>query len=378
MNTLIGILAIVLIFVIVFQLAKASELMGILKGDKEGETSESTNNAHGFLLMLLMVTGLIAVFLGWWLVEHKLLQGNRNFTPASKHGDSINSMFWITSIICGIAFVITQVLLFWFSYKYRARKGHKAQHFSHDNKLEIVWTVIPAIVLTILVARGIETWYEITADAPQDARIVEVTAQQFNWTVRYPGNDSILGKREFELMSGENSLGIDWNDAKSHDDIMPTEIVLEKNKPVLFKLGAKDVLHSFYLTHFMIKMDCVPGIPTQFWMTPTQSTQEMRDLRGNQEFDYELACAELCGRAHYNMRFVVKVLETEEYNAWLAEQKPFYDAIKASLNPAPTPAPVEDTTVPTVPIDSATVTPAAENGSVGTKVENEKNVISSL
>lgn len=376
MNTLIGIIAIVLVFVIIFQVAKASELMGILKGEKEGETSESTNNAHGFLLMLLMITGLISVFVGWYLVEDKLLQGNRDFAPASGHGDDINSMFWITSILCGIAFVATQVLLFWFSYKYRARKGHKAQHFSHDNKLEVIWTVIPAIVLTILVARGIETWYDITSEAPEDARIVEVTAQQFNWIVRYPGNDEVLGKREFELLSGENALGINWTDKNSHDDLMPTEIVLEKDVPVLFKLGAKDVLHSFYLSQFMVKMDCVPGIPTQFWMTPTISTKEMQDKLGNPDFNYELACAELCGRAHWNMRFIVKVLEKEEYNNWVAEQQPFYDLVKASLEPTTTEdSPAVDT--PNEQVDT-TGTPVENQPELGGSDENEKNVISSL
>lgn len=370
MTTLIGLLAVVLIFVIIFQLAKASELMGILKGDKEGQTSESTNNAHGFLLMFFMIVGLIGVIVGWLLVEPKLLQGGWNFKPASAHGVDINSAFWITTVICGIVFFITQAILFWFAYKYRARKGHKAQHFSHDNKLEIIWTVIPAIVLTILVARGIETWYDITSDAPDGAQIVEVTAQQFNWIVRYPGADNTLGQREFGLISQENSLGINWDDEKSHDDIMPAEIVLEKNKPVMFKLGAKDVLHSFYLTHFMVKMDCVPGIPTQFWMTPTVSTEEMRTLRDNPEFDYELSCAELCGRAHWNMRFVVKVLETAEYQEWVASQTPFYDNIKASLNPEAEPAtPASD-----APADTTAVPAPA----VGSDKESDTNVISSL
>lgn len=378
MNTLIGIIALVLVFVIIFQVAKASELMGILKGDKEGETSESTNNAHGFLLMLLMITGLISVFVGWYLVKGKLLQGNPDFTPASAHGKDINSMFWITSILCGIAFVATQVLLFWFAYKYRARKGHKAQHFSHDNKLEVIWTVIPAIVLTILVARGIETWYDITGEAPKDTRVVEVTAQQFNWIVRYPGNDAILGKREFDLYSGENALGINWSDENSHDDILPTEIVLEKNVPVIFKLGAKDVLHSFYLSHFMVKMDCVPGIPTQFKMTPTISTAEMQKNMDNPEFQYELACAELCGRAHWNMRFIVRVLETEEYNQWLAEQQPFYELVKASLEPSKTDeVPALDIPTPTEEGDSAAA-PTHNETEVGSNEESVTNVISSL
>ncbi len=372
MNTLIGLLAVVLIFIIVFQLAKASDLMGILKGEKEGENTEGANKTQGLLLMIFMIVGLIGVVVGWLIYEPQLLQGGWSFVPASMHGVEINSSFWITTVVCGIVFFITQAILFWFAYKYRGREGHKAQHFSHDNKLEIIWTVIPAIVLTVLVARGIETWYDITSEAPEGARIVEVTAQQFNWTVRYPGADAVLGQREFELISGENALGINWGDVKSQDDLMPSEIVLEKGVPVLFKLGAKDVLHSFYLTHFMVKMDCVPGIPTQFWMTPTVSTQEMRDHRNNQEFDYELACAELCGRAHWNMRYVVKVLEPAEYKSWVASQTPFYENVKASLAPPADAIPAGADSTVTVPVEGDTTKP-----SIGEK-ESDTNVISSL
>ncbi|MDX2002967.1 MAG: cytochrome c oxidase subunit II [Chitinophagales bacterium] len=311
-------LVVVLVFAIVFLAARATELLGVLKG--EGETTDSSNLTNSIILVSFLVLGLIAALWSYLAYEDTYLLGG----SASAHGVIIDQMFIWTSIICLIVFVVTQVLLFWFVFKYRSRQGHKAYFFSHDNKLEIVWTVIPAIVLTVLVAYGIDTWYKITGTAPKEARVVEVTAQQFNWLVRYPGQDGKLGDREFQLTSGDNTLGIDWKDAKSHDDFMPSEIHMEVGKPILFKLGAKDVLHSFYLPHFRVKMDCVPGIPTQFWFNPTITTDSMRILKNNAKFDYELACAELCGSSHWNMRFKVVVDSHEQYQKWLAEQQPIY------------------------------------------------------
>jgi cytochrome c oxidase subunit 2 len=117
-----------------------------------------------------------------------------------------------------------------------------------------------------------------------------------------------------------------WEDSTSHDDLMPTEIHLVVNKPVIFKLGSKDVIHGFFLPQFRLQMNCVPGIPTQFGMTPTITTDSMRQITGNPKFEYELACAQLCGASHWNMRRVVVVETQEEYNKWLATLSPVYDA----------------------------------------------------
>lgn len=329
MVAILGTVSILLIAIIVFQLSRSSELLKSLKGEEPNDLSYGSNRTQAILLVVFLVLGLVGALVGYLVYADRLMfPGGMS---ASEHGANIDSMFLWTSIICGIAFLATQILLFFFAYKYRARKGHKAEHFSHDNKLEVIWTTIPAIVLTILVAMGIENWYKITDPAPADAQIVEVIAEQFKWNVRYPGADADLGKRDFQLIDGFNSVGIDWEDENSHDDFLPNEIHLIVGKPVLFKLGAKDVLHSFYLPHFRLKMDCVPGIPTQFWMTPTTTTAEMRKIKNDPEFNYELACAELCGRGHWNMRYVVVVEEEAEYTEWLAAQTPYYDVIKDQL-----------------------------------------------
>lgn len=319
-----SIICLLLVFLIVFQLSRASELLNVLKG--KGFNGEDSTNTNAILLMLFMVLGLLGTVWSAWYYSDLFLP-----VSASEHGVWVDEMFNLTLFFTGIVFIITQILTFYFAYKYRQRKNNKAYFFPHNNKLELLWTAVPAVVLTVLVTLGIENWTKITSPAPETSRIIEVTAQQFNWIVRYPGADNALGQRAFERITAENQLGIDWEDKSSHDDVYTTEIHLVVNQPVLFKLGAKDVLHSFYLPHFRVKQDCVPGIPTQFWIRPTITTKEMRQKLNNEDFTYELACAELCGQAHWNMRMEVIVETEEEYNAWLAEQKPIYDSVKASM-----------------------------------------------
>jgi len=102
---------------------------------------------------------------------------------------------------------------------------------------------------------------------------------------------------------------------------MPRKIYLAKGRKTHLVIRAKDVLHSVYLPHFRVKMDAMPGMPTDFWFTPTMTTQEMRNELGDQEFVYELACAEMCGKGHYSMRYEVVVLENDEYEEWVAESQ---------------------------------------------------------
>jgi cytochrome c oxidase subunit 2 len=317
-SLLIG-LTVVLFFVVIFQVARTSELLGILKGEREGLPTEDANRVNAALFLIMMVLGLPASFLSAWAVKDKFLPES-----SSAHGSLIDNMFDTTLWLTFVVFILTHIALFWFAYRYKEKKGKFGYYYPENNKLELAWTIIPAIVLTVLVVMGIEAWYKITGPAPENTMVVEVTGQQFSWLVRYPGKDSKLGAREFELLSGENTLGINFEDKNSHDDFMPTEIHLPVNKPVMFKLGAKDVLHNFYLPHFRVKMDCVPGIPTQFWMTPTVTTAQMREKLNDPTFDYVLACAEFCGQAHWNMKYTLVVESEEEYNKWMAEQKPIY------------------------------------------------------
>ena len=146
--------------------------------------------------------------------------------------------------------------------------------------------------------------------------------------VRYPGADGQLGKRDYRLIDAVNQFGMDLNDPGAFDDFNASEICIPKGQPVLLKIFSRDVIHSVFMPHFRLKMDAVPGMPTRFWFVPKYTTQEMREMTGNPEFVYELACTEICGRGHFSMRMVVKVMEPADYEAWKASQSSWL-----SLNP---------------------------------------------
>ena len=256
MSGYLAVLVVVLIFVVIFQIAKASEYVSILKGEKK--TRQQTNRVNGFLLIAFLVLGLIGVYLC-----HDSLQAKIITHAASEQGKGIDEMIKTTLIITGIVFVITQILLFWFAYKYQEKEGRQAFYFPHNNKLELIWTVIPAIALTILVAFGLRHWFRITSDAPKDAMVVEITGKQFNWLIRYPGKDGQLGRKDFKnINDANNPVGQDWDDQLNKDDYMATEMHLVVNKPVKLIIGSRDVIHDVGLSHFRLKMDAVPGIPT--------------------------------------------------------------------------------------------------------------------
>ena len=261
---------------------------------------------------------------------------------ASDHGKNYDNMLFYTIIVTGIVFVITQLLLFWFSFKYH-RTGEKIPfNFTHSNKLEMIWTTIPAMSMAVLVAFGLKAWFTMTAPAPKGAMQVEIIGKQFNWITRYPGPDGVLGKRYFTNISDkDNILGLDWKDAKNMDDIIiPNgELRLVKDKPVELIIGSRDVIHDVGLTHFRMKMDAVPGITTRMWFTPIFTTREMQEKTGNPDFVYEISCDQMCGKGHYSMRAIVIVETQAEHNIWLKKQQSYYaqnhptdsSAIKAPL-----------------------------------------------
>jgi cytochrome c oxidase subunit 2 len=243
---------------------------------------------------------------------------------ASEHGVLTDNLFNITLIVTGIVFVITHILLFYFSYKYKSTGERKAFFYPHNDKLELYWTLIPAIVLAVLVIGGWKTWTNITKPAPVEALTLDVTAKQFGWIVRYPGEDNKLGTKAFKLVNDVNETGVNFNDASAKDDYFTREIYLPVNKPVSFIFGARDVIHSAYMPHFRAQMNCVPGMPTYFWFTPRLTTAQMREKISDPKFDYILLCAKICGSAHYNMQMKIVVVEEKEYKEWLATQKPYY------------------------------------------------------
>jgi len=314
---LIGI-SVVLVLGILYYLFKITRFIGVVKGSDKAYVSKS-NGVNGILLLLFVVVfgGLIA----WSSVSY---YDQYTLPVASEHGGSIDNLFWITTAVTGVVFVITQILLFYFSWRYQHKKERSATFYPHNDRLEIIWTVIPAVAMAALVFTGLIEWNKITAAPPAETEVIELMGYQFAWGVRYPGKDGELGDYDYRKIDVDNIFGMDFqNNDKAFDDFTPREIHLPKGQPVLLKIRARDVLHSVFLPHFRVKMDAVPGMPTQFWFTPNKSTAEMRAETGNPDFNYELACTEVCGRGHFSMRLIVVVDEPEDYVAWKESQDPW-------------------------------------------------------
>jgi len=242
---------------------------------------------------------------------------------ASVHGEKWDVLFWTTVAMTVFVFFATHILLFMFAFKYKRTADRKAYFYPHNNRLEFFWTIIPMIALTVLVLFGFFTWRSITNISEKDknsALNVEVTAEQFKWTVRYPGKDGKIGRKNYKLITPANGLGLDLNDKKNFDDLLAGDMVIPVNEPVRVTLGSKDVLHSFYLPHFRVQMNCVPGMPTFFQFTPKYTTEQMREKVNDPKFDFLFLCAKICGGGHYNMQVKVKVVSKEEYKEWLNKQ----------------------------------------------------------
>src|SRR6187549_997394 len=341
MQTTFIILILLLGFLITFQIAKASEYVSVMRG--EDKSRKQTNKINAFLLLVFLVIGLIDVYYCNEKYGGKILQFG---SAASDHGHDVDNMLKITIVITGIVFVITQIILFWFAYKYQEADNRKAYFYPHNNKLEVLWTAVPAIVLTVMVGFGLYYWFRITGEAPADAMVVEVTGSQFKWEFRYPGKDKILGKKYYKnIDEANNQLGQLWDDPANRDDIYvsgePMHLVV--NRPVKLVIGAKDVIHDVGLPHFRMKMDAVPGTPTSMWFTPTKTTKQVREETDNPAFMFEISCDQMCGKGHTNMRGEIIVENQEEYDVWILSKKPKYLSVFPDKNPVAQPA---DTTKP--------------------------------
>lgn len=330
MTMFLTIAVIILVFVVIFQIAKASEYVSILKG--EDISRKQNNKINGFLMVVFLVLGMIGV---WYCNKMLFPKTLLAIDSASVEGARVDSMLWITIGVTGIVFIATQALLFWFAYKYQEDTNRKVFYFPHNTNLEILWTIVPALVLTVLVVIGLRNWFLFTGDAPKTAMEVEVTGKQFNWIFRYPGKDGTFGKKYFRNIddAGNNTLGILWDDPLSHDDIVTDKMMLVKGRPVKLIIGSRDVIHDVGLSQFRLKMDAVPGIPTTMWFTPKYTTKEMKEMTHNPDFVYEISCDQMCGNGHFSMRGIIDVVDQEEYDAWMAKQKPTYLVVNPDKDP---------------------------------------------
>ncbi|HTD98677.1 MAG TPA: cytochrome c oxidase subunit II [Mucilaginibacter sp.] len=295
----------------------------------QGKKGMNWNHIIGVICIIFLVVGLYGAY--WSLA----VQGNMILPEsASKHGVEIDFMFWVTTIITLIVFFITQILLFGFAFKYRGSDKRKGYYYPHNNTIEKIWTVIPAIVLTILVVFGFFTWRTVTnTDNVKGDINIDITGHQFAWELRYPGKDGKLGAVNYSAFySASNVLGVDFKDRNSFDDLKADTMVLPVNRSIRLNIHAQDVIHSVYLPHFRVQMNAVPGLPTYFKFTPTITTSDMRIKMDDPKFDYLVLCNKICGGGHYNMQKPIKVVTEAEYQEWISRQKPYLtDQLKKEL-----------------------------------------------
>ncbi|TNE27530.1 MAG: cytochrome c oxidase subunit II [Bacteroidetes bacterium] len=335
-------LVIVLAIIALTQVVKVYETSSALEENRSNDVSHKDNNTQGRLFLafgILFMASFVAMIWAWG----DLTLG----TPGSEHGADYDFLWDLSMGTIILVFVLVQPILFYFAYKYRGVKGRTATYYEHNNTLEFIWTIIPAVALAVLITFGLYTWSNVMTpdNSEQEPIVVEVFAEQFKWTARYSGEDNQLGYANVRFIEGANSLGIDKSDDKGFDDIVVRDgLVLPKGRPVLFKFRSKDIIHSAFMPHFRAQMNCVPGMSTQFQFTPSLTTAEMRQDAGiiekvnrinairaeagkdAYEFDYVLLCNKICGASHYNMRFPITVVTPEEYDEWISEQTTFAEA----------------------------------------------------
>ncbi|MFM2214132.1 MAG: hypothetical protein RL427_1395 [Bacteroidota bacterium] len=345
MTTLLVLIVVVLLAVALWQLTKIFDLTQVGGNVNTTQVADDNDNkVNGYLMFgFLGFIYLTTIFCLWNYSKFPLIGDS-----ASAHGAQVDNLMEISMILIFGVQTITQALLHYFAFKYRGKQGQKALYFADNNKLEFIWSVIPAVVLAGLILYGLYAWTNIMFVDQKDkenAIVIELYAQQFKWEARYAGKDNELGKANVRYIEGVNNLGVDLSDPNAQDDFSSTELHIPKGKRVIFKMRSQDVLHSAYMPHFRAQMNCVPGMVTTFSFVPTVTTAEMRDKPAMVEkvalindirtkksaelvaagqaaldpysFDFLLLCNKICGASHYNMQMKIVVDTPEEYRVWL-------------------------------------------------------------
>jgi cytochrome c oxidase subunit 2 len=202
-SKLIALIVIVLGVIAIAQLVRVYELSSKLRNRGEHEITDRDNNLNGRLMFGFMVA-LYAFFL--YLVLEYGWTGRGE--AASDIGKETDWLLNLNFIIIILVFFLTNTLLFYFSYKYVRKAGVKALYFPHNNKLEMLWTVVPACVLAVIIILGLQKWNQATDAAGKDAIRVELFSKQFDWTARYSGEDNQLGKYDYKLTTDKNELAL--------------------------------------------------------------------------------------------------------------------------------------------------------------------------
>jgi cytochrome c oxidase subunit II len=254
------------------------------------------------IMLILVLVGTVVFHFAspWWWTE---IASNWGYID-----DTIIITFWVT----GLVFIAVMLFTAYCVVRYRYKEGQRAEYEPENARLEIWLTSLTAIGVAVMLAPGLFVWDQYIT-VPDDAVEVEIVGSQWQWGFRYPGADGVMGTSDVANFDGDNSFGLNPNDAAGMDDILVEgdDLHLELGKPVKVLLRAVDVLHNFYVPEFRAKMDMVPGSITYVWFTPIRTGT------------FDILCFELCGVGHYDMRGTVIVDESADYEAWLAEQSTF-------------------------------------------------------
>ncbi len=482
-------LVVIVGIVAIGQLAKVYELSSRLSGRREEDISHADTRMNANFWLIFMFGFFASV------IYLYVAYGDYAPPPASEHGVALDWLMSFNIWIITVVFFLVNLLLFYFAYKYAYDKDRRATFFPHDNRLELIWTVIPSIVLAVIIIYGLQTWNAMTGDASAEALRIEVYSKQFDWTARYAGNDGEFGQSNYNLITPLNPLGIitsegvedamteiegqiaalegdlamekglllaerarlaasmatddhghdghgdhaehdhgddghddhaehdhgdhghddhsehdhgdhGWKAAaeariaeidhilehdadllliltdaqieakqdkvkrlKRHrqriaeiesftfengmssfetgrdDQVVKGEFHLPVGQEVEFVFRSRDVIHSAFMPHFRAQMNTVPGVPTRFKMTPTITTDSMRTILDDPDFNYVLLCNKVCGAAHFNMKMDVIVESREDYEAWLEQQDAFLVDEGTPSAPENEPAPSADVEV---------------------------------
>ena len=344
----------VLVAISIWQITKIFELSQPKKVNTQ-VADDGDNQWNGQLMFAFLIFIYAITLFSFWKWGDVMLPSS-----SSEHGIEYDKLLWISFAIIFFTQTITQGLLHYFAYKYRGEKGKKALFYADNDRLEAIWTIIPVIVLAGLILYGLYTWTDImTVEENEEALVVELYAQQFNWKARYAGEDGVLGDANVRFLQdfdGKNLVGIDATDPNGFDDVVVQELHLPAGREVIFKMRSQDVLHSAFMPHFRAQMNCVPGMITEFAFTPTVTTEEIRqtdamkakvkkinrirreksqDLLAKGEeplepyvFDYLLLCNKICGASHYNMQMKIIVETQQEFEKWISDQQTFAEFIQ--------------------------------------------------
>ena len=375
MTSLLVIIVLVLLAIALWQLTKIFDLTQVGNTSSTSQVATNADNKVQGYLMFAFIAFLYIFMIYGLIVWGPLVLDN----PASEHGTDVDLLMNITWVLIFIVQFITQLLLHYFAFKYRGTKDSKALYFADNNKLELIWSTIPAVVLAGLILYGLYAWTNImfVNEQEEEVIVIELYAKQFGWDARYAGEDNVLGKANVRYIEGVNTLGVDMADQNAQDDKMTTELYIPKGKKVLFKMRSQDVLHSAYMPHFRAQMNCVPGMVTQFAFIPSITTEEYRaipkiadkveninKLRAKKsmelvadgqaaldpyQFDFLLLCNKICGASHYNMQMKITVVSPEAYKTWLADKPTMNQMMKEAAAPA-APSTSTDSTMVEAPI----------------------------